>query len=210
MLSKDVLSVLRDNMSIDIEHLFSKISSASMSPYASACFSSLTRFSSSLNNRKSTEKINSIASEMSKSISSPEFEEFIDSMRHAFISFSSGGIHDLFLYQENQAWYPKIRLNKPIFPNDINALSSVVLLYRGCNRSEYSSRTYGQSWSTSEGVAYDFAFIHYSSQAGFNRASRCILMAKVYRDYVYYSDQRKHEREVAVDTEKLRDVEVHA
>lgn len=210
MLYEDVMSVLRDDMLIDITHLFSKINSASMCPYSSDCFGCLARFVSSLNKVNASEAINDIAFQVSESVPNSEFKGFIDSMRHAFISFSKGGMRDLFEYQENQVWYPRILLKEVITPNDIHTLDSVITLYRGCDQSEYISKAFGQSWSTSEEVAREFAFTHYSSQNWFDSGSRCLLTAKIDRDHVYYSNQRKHEREVVVDTEKLRDLEICA
>lgn len=210
MLDERVLSVLRDDMSIDIEHLMSKLRSSSMSRYTNESLDILEFFVTSLGCKNPKDKINHVAKKYEDTISDGEFETFIDSMRHAFVAFSQGGLHDLFLYQENQAWYPKVRLKQVLNPNDIHSLNEVITLYRGCDIYENNNGKYGQSWSTSEDVSREFAFVHYSSEVWFNRTSRCVLKATLHRDNVYYSDQKKHEREVVVDTTKLMGVQVCA
>lgn len=132
--------------------------------------------------------------------------EFLDTMRHAFKIFLKGGINELFLYQENEAWYPKIIIGKEIKPNDITLLPDQVVIFRGCSKSEHLNHSYGQSWSTSEKIAYNFAFQHYSSQEWYNEKDRVILKSRISKAHVYYSNQSKHEREVVLDTTKLQQI----
>lgn len=210
MISELALSLLRDDMSIDIEHLKSKLDSNSISQFKSCSVEALENFVQSLSCSNAKEEINSVASRYIELVSDCEFEEFIDSMRHAFVAYSQGGLRDLFLHQENQAWYPRVKLKHALTPNDIHTLCDFVNVYRGCDLIESNTREYGQSWTKSEEVAREFAFVHYSSQAWFSKASRCVLKATIHKDHVFYSDQCKHEQEVVVDTDKLRNVELCA
>lgn len=210
MLDEIALSVLRDEMSIDIQHLTSKLRSISMSRYEKSSIEALVNFVSSLPCNNPKDKINSVADRYKAMNLGYEFEEFIDSMRHSFVAYSQGGLRDLFLYQENQVWYPKVQLKQELAPNDIHTLCEIVSLYRGCDLSESNNRNYGQSWSTSKEIAREFAFNHYSYQAWFSKNSRCVLSATIYKSQVYYSDQSKYEREVVVDTAKLMDVQICA
>lgn len=210
MIGEVALSVLRDDMSIDIGHLMSKLDSNSISQFKNCSVDALENFALSLSCSNVKEEINSVASRYIELVLDCEFAEFIDSMRHAFVAYSQGGLRDLFLHQENQAWYPRVKLKHALTPNDIHTLCDLVTVYRGCDLLESNTREYGQSWSKSEEVAREFAFVHYSSQAWFSKASRCVLMATIHKDHVFYSDQSKHEQEVVVDTEKLRNVELCA
>ena len=213
MFNKRTLSVLRDDMSFDIEDLKLKLCSKNMSRYTANSVGAIDDFVDALackDSKDFSEKVNNIACELIKAVPDPdpEFKEFIDPMRHAFISFGQGGMRGLLRYQENEAWYPKIQLKKIIVPNDIHDLDQVIYLYRGCDLSEHKNNKYGQSWSTSECIAREFAFTHYCSTAWFTKESRCILSAIIDKEHVLFSDQEAHEREVVVVAKKLRDVRV--
>lgn len=208
MIGELALSVLRDDMSIDIEHLTLKLDSNTQ--FKNYSVEALENFTLSLSCSNAKEEINSFSRRYLELVSDCEFEEFIDSMRHAFITYSQGGLLDLFLHQENEAWYPRVKLKHALTPNDIDTLCDLVPVYRGCDLIESNTREYGQSWSKSEEVAREFAFVHYSSQAWFCKAARCVLKATTHKDHVFYSDQSKYEQEVVVDTEKLRNVELCA
>ncbi len=211
MFNKRTLSVLRDDMSFDIEDLMLKLYSRDMSRYIADSVDAIEDFVAALDckdPKDSREKIVSVFTKHTKTAPNPEFKEFIDSMWHAFIFFSQGGMRSLFRHQENEAWYPKIQLKQIIVPNDIHDLDQVIYLYRGCDLSEHKNNKYGQSWSTSECIAREFAFIHYCSTAWFTKESRRILSAIIDKEHVLFSDQEAHEREVVVVAKKLRDVRV--
>ncbi len=208
MISELTLSVLRDNMSIDIEHLISKLDSNSISQFKDCSVEALENFVQYLSCSNAKEEINSVATRYIELVSDCVFEEFIDSMRHAFVAYSQGGLLELFLHQENQAWYPRIKLKHALTPNDIHTLCDIVTVYRGCDLIEVNTKEYGQSWSKSEEVAREFAFVHYSSQAWFSKGSRCVLKATIHKNYIFYSDQSKHEQEVVADTEKLTNIDL--
>jgi hypothetical protein len=112
------------------------------------------------------------------------------------------------VYQENEGWYPKIILKNIMHPNDIDSLDDEFLIYRGCEISEFEAKQFGQSWTTSEKVARDFAFKHYESQDWFEIEKRVMVRAKYKKCDTLYSDQTDHgEFEIVVNTEMLSDIE---
>lgn len=129
--------------------------------------------------------------------------EIFDSLRHAFASYVSGGLYDLYIYQSNESWYPKILLRHELKPNDILYLPNSIEIYRGCDISEHNSNKYGQSWSTSIQVATEFAYQNYASQPWHDKEKRCILKATIKKEDVLFSRQHHYEKEIAVITEKL-------
>ena len=133
--------------------------------------------------------------------------EIFDSLRHAFTSYVSGGLFDLYVYQSNESWYPKIVLKSELEPNDISALPDLIDIYRGCNISEFNKNKFGQSWSTSFKIAKEFAYQHYTSQEWYEKEKRCVLKATIKREDVFFSRQSNHEKEVAVNTGRLINIE---
>ncbi len=133
--------------------------------------------------------------------------EILDSLRHAFTSFAKGRLFDLYVYQENDSWYPKIVLKSELKPNDINNLPNSIDIYRGCNISEFDSKEYGQSWSTSEEVAKEFAYTHYASYPWYIKEERCILTATIKKEDVFFSRQDHYEKEIAIDVRKIDNVQ---
>ncbi len=133
--------------------------------------------------------------------------EIFDSLRHAFTSYISGGLYDLYIYQSNEAWYPKIVLTHELKPNDIRELPDSIEIYRGCDISELNINNYGQSWSTSIEIAKEFAFQHYSSQSWYKKDKRCVLKATIKKEDVLFSRQNHHEKEIAVNIEGLFNVQ---
>lgn len=133
--------------------------------------------------------------------------EMLDSLRHAFTSYISGGLFDLYVYQSNESWHPKIVLKSELKPNDISDLPSSIDIYRGCDVSEFSSNKYGQSWSTSIQVAKEFAYQHYASQLWYEKEKRCVLKAVIKKEDIFFSRQSNYEKEIAVNVEKLINVQ---
>ncbi|CUJ39699.1 Uncharacterised protein [Achromobacter xylosoxidans] len=131
----------------------------------------------------------------------------LDSLRHAFCSFASGGLHGLFTRQENEVWYPKVILDCELKPNTIHLLPEIITIYRGADISEYEHSRFGQSWTIDKRVANEFAYKHYENQEWFEIGRRVVLRAKYLKRFVFYADQAP-EYEIAVDPSKLTEVNV--
>jgi hypothetical protein len=206
-ISEESTRILAADMCIDLDHLKAKVESPEIRPYSSKICEVIEVLCGFVG-KKSGKEINdycySLIGEME---SEPDF--FLDSLRMAFYRYTSGGLLDLFLYQENEAWYPKVVLSKVLCPNDIDSLDEDFLIYRGCDVSEFESKEFGQSWSTSEDIAKKFAFEHYESQEWFDIANRVVVRAKYEKCNTLYSDQTESgEFEIAVKPNMLRNVEV--
>ncbi|WP_157735893.1 hypothetical protein [Granulosicoccus antarcticus] len=137
---------------------------------------------------------------------STESKNVLCSLRHAFTSFSEYSIEDLFIYQENQDWYPKIVLTQHIDTADLSGHPAVLRVYRGCDEHELNQHSFGQSWSLNKSVAHEFAYVHYSSQPWFESVTRIVIEAKILKADVYFARLDHHENEVTVNTAKLYDV----
>ncbi|WP_155859849.1 hypothetical protein [Acinetobacter terrae] len=130
----------------------------------------------------------------------------LDSLRHAFNIFGEGGLINLWIYQENQCWYPFIKIEEILFPNDINLLPNDLTIYRGCSKNEYKNKKFKQSWSLEKSVAESFAYEHYKDQDWFNINDRCVVEAQISKKSVYYYRNSSYENEVVVNVSKLRNV----
>ncbi len=151
--------------------------------------------------------INDCANELSEKINNNEARWTLDSLRHAFASFASNGLHQLYTRQENESWYPKIVLTDILEPNDIDTLNEKFIIFRGCDRAELKSGKFGQSWSTNEQVARRFAFEHYESQDWYNQDNRVVLRATYCKRDVLFSNQTDYgEYEIAIKTACLKNV----
>jgi len=125
-----------------------------------------------------------------------------DPLRHAFTTFAHGGLHDLFIGQENDDWYPRIVLVDILEPNDIDLLPTVVQVYRGCDISELTSLCFGQSWTTCKETARKFAFEYYMDRPWFRASNRTVLEARIARRHIFFSQQSR-EFEVSLDSGQL-------
>ena len=207
-LSESVLNLLSKEMCIDTQHLEEKIKSETLIAHRNFSTTAINLLGVALIDVKSRYEIDKLFIGLNCSSICEHLYNFLDSVRHAFSSFADDGIHSLYVYQENQAWYPKIILRHAIQPNDIHTLKDIISVFRGCDRSEFESRKFGQAWSTSIDVACEFSNQHYRSQHWFNQKMRTVLAAKINKCDVYYSDQQKHEREIALNTEGLIAVKI--
>lgn len=197
---------LTEKMSLDLIWLMSELFSSkfiSHKPILESYISDLINCLKGVNPKKA---ICSCYELMLESIEDNRLHEVVESLRHAFTSYASGGLFDLYVYQSNESWYPKILLKSELKPNDILELPNKLDVYRGCDNAEFSTEKYGQSWSTSFDVAKEFAYQHYASQVWYKDENRCILKASVFRKDVFFSRQSFHEKEVAVNTERLINV----
>ena len=146
--------------------------------------------------------------ELSSGLHSEKSRVVMDSLRHAFQNYAAGGLHQLFTGQECEGWYPKVVLDEVLEPNDIHTLPETIELYRGASIDELCNTMFGQSWSTSESVAHDFAFTHYAFQPWFDKSERVVLKAAISKGNVYFSNHSDSECEVVVNVDKLYDVGV--
>ena len=199
-------SLLANEMCVDLEHLKEKIESPEISIHASLICEVIETLCSYVG-EKTDDDVNSYCvSAMNNMDSEPDFT--IDSIRMAFVRFISGGLKDLFVYQENEAWYPKIILKNILEPNDIESLDEESIIYRGCDLSEFELKQFGQSWTTSESIARDFAYNHYDAQDWFDAEKRILVRAKYNKVDVLYSDQTEYgEYEIVVKPDKASDIE---
>ncbi|MGU1745221.1 hypothetical protein ACSEQ3_01855 [Pseudomonas aeruginosa] len=200
--SKELHHFLTQEMCINTRDLTEKISALEQPTHISDIYRLLEEFFIATQEKEAEAKIQKIFLSYEHLFDSEPAYAIIDPMRHAFDGFAYGGLHQLFTRQENEAWYPKIRLTKELEPNDIATLDETVEIYRGCSTSEYASKIYGQSWSTSKKVAEEFAYIHYQSQSWFNAEDRVVLQSTIPRSAIFYSKQHC-EFEVVVNTNHL-------
>ena len=137
--------------------------------------------------------------------------DVLDAMRHSIAVFAQGGLRDLYVYQANECWYPRIILTKVLEHNDIANLPNSIEIYRGCNIDELEKMEFGQSWTTSLEIAKNFAYGHYESQDWYEQSCRVVLKGTIRRENVFYSDQSENgEYEVSVETSKLMGVVEYA
>ena len=207
-LGESCQKLLAEQMCIDLEHLQAKIESPDISSHASLVCEVIETLCGYVGN-KNDDEVNAYCILVMDKLdrdSEPYFT--IDSIRMAFVRFTSGGLKDLFVYQENEAWYPKIILNDILEPNDIETLDEELILFRGCDISELETNQFEQSWTTSEKIARDFAYEHYEAQDWFDVNKRVVVRAKYNKVDVLYSDQSEYgEYEIVVKPDKLSKIE---
>ncbi len=126
-----------------------------------------------------------------------------DNLRHAFISYKSGGIYNLYKNREAESWYPKIVIRDIINPNHINTLDKEIQIFRGTSRVEYDSQNFSQSWTTDIKIANKFAFLHYADQINYQDTLRVILETKINNKDIYYFNIDDDESEIIVDERKI-------
>ncbi len=198
---------LSNNLSIDIDWLEQELNSPKIIQFKQILGSFISSAIDLLGKNNSEKEILELFELSIASNDNEKLYEIIDSLRQAFTSYASGGLFDLYIYQSNESWYPKIVLKSVLKPNDISVLSSSIDVYRGCDISEFNSKRYGQSWSTSIEVAKKFAYQHYNSQPWYKKEKRCVLKATIKKESVFFSRQNHYEKEIAVNIEKLSNVQ---
>lgn len=198
-------SFMAKDMSIDIVELSNKLRQDIVRQYSEEIWGMISKFREALKGSDAEDEIQKVFDSYEFLYEIPEVYGVIDSLRHAFDGFAFGGLHHLYTRQEREVWYPKVILTKELVPNDINDLNEPVIIFRGCDKEEFNTATFGQSWTTSREVATLFAFKHYSAQPWFNADKRTVLKAVISKQYIFYSDQCC-EFEVVVDTARLEGV----
>ncbi len=196
---------MKDQMSIDISHLCQKLNSEDILPQKQNIISQIIQFAKICINNKQCECINKFYTE----INNHDANIVLDSMRLAVYAFCKGGLRDLWLYQQNEDWFPKIVIEEVLKPNDIETLPSTLIIYRGCSVSELIGNKSGQAWSLSYDRAREFAFHHYIDQSWFEKNVRIVLKAKIDIENVYFYQKDKHEEEVVVNQSKLYDIKLY-
>lgn len=198
MLDKQLIGFLANEMCIDVRELIDKICQPNLSNHATDLFRVIGEFRGALDAKNAECRIQKIFTKYEAFFESEEAYGVLDSLRHAFDGFAFGGLHQLFTRQENEVWYPKIILVDELLPNDISSLGQEVVIFRGCSVSEYASGVYGQSWTTSQEVANQFAYVHYRLQSWFVENDRVVVKSSIPKSAIFYSDQ-KVEFEVVVE-----------
>jgi hypothetical protein len=206
-LKKSDSDFLSNNLSIDIDWLEQELNSPKIIQFKQILGLFISSAIDLLGKNNSEKEILELFKLSIASNDNEKLYEIIDSLRQAFTSYASGGLFDLYIYQSNESWYPKIVLKSVLKPNDISVLSSSIDVYRGCDISEFNSKRYGQSWSTSIEVAKKFAYQHYDSQPWYKKEKRCVLKATIKKESVFFSRQNHYEKEIAVNIEKLSNVQ---
>lgn len=215
---------MSNEMSLDVHFIESKLQESLLkehapdivkliSEYISIVESTNTTITTS-NNFDIAECINAHFNSLIKQLSldsSSEIYNVIDSFRHAFLSYATGGLRNLYLNQENEGWYPKVKITKVLEPNQIDTLPSHFQVYRGCDISELNSVNYGQSWSLSEKIACDFAFKIYDDDYNewYDPNKRAVLTTTLSKEDIFYYSNIRGEEEVVVDIKKLKNVTLH-
>lgn len=205
---ENLIEFLSNNMCIDTDKLIEKLNEKNIIPYTDTLIRAIGDFRKALKNEYPEDKIQDIFIIYESLISDKDAYRVLDTLRHVFDGYAYNGLHQVFTRQENEGWYPKITLSRELLPNDIENLANEITIYRGCSASEYATKTYGQSWSTSKEIAELFAYSHYNSQPWFNVNERIVIKAKICKSAILYSDQRV-EFEVVIDTKYLAEVELH-
>ncbi|MCB4762225.1 MAG: hypothetical protein LGB06_08240, partial [Sulfurovum sp.] len=145
-MKKNIINFLEKEMCIDTDHLMDKLNSIKIVKYKESILSQIDCYIQIItHDYKNCDKIN----EIYEKLENEDINKILDSIRHAMLAFCKGGIHDLWVYQENQGWYPKIVITETIEPNDIDSLPNEVTIFRGCDISEINSYKFGQAWSIS-------------------------------------------------------------
>ncbi len=206
-LRADVKEFLTLEMCIDVGDLLSEINQPCIGVYSKDLIKATNKFHDALSILNSEDRIQKIFTDFEYLHKNERVHGILDALRHAFDSFAYDGLHQLYTRQENESWYPKIKLVRELKPNDIKTLKSIVNIYRGCNKSEYDLKNFGQAWTTSKNIAKKFAFEHYILQEWFDINERVVLSSSISRKEVFYSKQYM-EYEVVVNTKMLGKVKI--
>ncbi len=198
-------------MHIEVESVAKKLSSADVMPSAKAIESYISIVGDEFLKGRTTQSLKTfIHSEYlshESSMTSAEATEALDSIRHALNSFVSGGVKELYFYQENAVWYPEISISSIIDASEIVDFPDLITVYRGCGKREFESGSFKQSWSISIDVANEFAFSHYAHQSWFSKGERVVVKATIPKQGVYLTRLVHHERELIVNTDLLSNIE---
>ncbi|WNC72724.1 hypothetical protein RGQ13_01715 [Thalassotalea psychrophila] len=204
------IEFLSKDMCIDIHDLKIKLGSEGLNNHSSQIESFLNRvvdlFNENSDSKKIVELINNEFNYFCDDLNEDSFE-VLDSMRHAFTTFSNRSIKNLYFEQENQCWYPNIVLSSVVDKAELEDKPDTLIVYRGCDVKEMFQEVFEQSWTISKDVAKDFAFKHYQYENWFSSANRVVLEAKIDKSQIYLSRLYHHEKEVVVNPSALQNVQ---
>lgn len=215
---------MADNMKIVVESIESKLREPFFSEFIDIAICSISKYIGAINKFEASgatrdlyrcqdnaaeEFVNNHFCEITKTIERNDVKQVLDALRHSFSCYAYNGLHQLYTRQENECWHPKIKLTEVLEPNDIESLPQDLTLYRGCDISEFESKTFGQAWTTSLESAREFAYVHYRSQDWFDEKTRVVLETTYSKNHVLFSDQ-SIEYEVVVDVDRLINVRTYA
>jgi len=222
MFTEKTITFISKEMSIDIPSLEEKINDIKDTKYRSICIESVEQFTNiilgnpelvgkTLGLYQHNQLYEDILEFYKKVIPSTETsfqEDILGVIQHAFCSYAEGGLLELYLRQQNEDWYPRIVISEVLLPNDIDTLSNQITIYRGANIREFSIKTYGQSWTEDKQSAMRFAYCFYSDKPWYEEQDRCVLQASINREDIFYYSKSNPEKEVIVNPEKLKSVEL--
>lgn len=200
MIEQSDIDFLKETMNVDIDHLMHKLTSKDIVKYKDKIIDQIHKF---IKVASSSDEHCAEINKQYNSTDNSQADLVLDSIRVAIYSFCKGGLKGLWIYQENQDWYPKIILKEIIEPNDIEKLPEILTIYRGGDLSEYNNSQYGQAWTTSFDIAKHFSYTQYCDNSWFKEYNRSVFKAQISKNDIFYSNQENHEKEIIVDTCKL-------
>jgi hypothetical protein len=133
LIKKELRRFLTNEMCIDVDNLLKKMQESECNDHLDDFYRILDEFFTALQKENAEEAIQRIFLSYEHIFDHQAAYAVIDSLRHAFDGFAYGGLHQLYTRQENEAWYPRIRLSKELAPNDIAILVDPITIYRGCS-----------------------------------------------------------------------------
>ena len=109
-MKKSDADFLSENMSFDIEWLEAQLMSQEFAEYRPSLESFISDLIGTLTQSNPQKEILALFESKIAKRKENRLYEIMDSLRHAFTSYASGGLLDLYVYQSNESWYPKIVL----------------------------------------------------------------------------------------------------
>ncbi|KXO12452.1 hypothetical protein AKG98_3645 [Moritella sp. JT01] len=140
-------------------------------------------------------------------MSNEDSVQVLDALRHSFNNFVTGGIKDLYHFQENEEWHPKLIINEVIDVEEIETEIDPINIYRGCSKEELISGCFEQSWSVEKSIAEEFAFENYKHQPWFSSSDRIVVRATIPKHGVFLTRLWHYEKELVVSTALLSNIE---
>ncbi len=112
-------------MCVDVEDLDAKINDPSVISYSKNLCTCIEAFFDALSTDKAEDRILDIFLSYECIHTNNAAYSLLDTLRYAFDGIAYGGLHQLYTRQENEGWYPKIKLINELKPNDIDTLDEM-------------------------------------------------------------------------------------